>query len=91
MTDKWRIAENEWNLQQPPWRGAIGIENVGDLGLAVPSIVCWVTRGNPDHYPALIAAAPELLAALRGVYENPVYNPAWDKATELLSRFEDPT
>ena len=41
---RWRIAENEWNLQGAPWRGAVGIEEV-DSDLAVPALICWFTRG----------------------------------------------
>ena len=42
---KWRIARNKWNVKDPPWRGAIGIEEDDEV-LAVPSLVCWFTRGG---------------------------------------------
>lgn len=48
-----RIASNEWNLKQLPWRGAVGIEDVTDPGLAVPPVVAWFARGND---PSLIEA-----------------------------------
>lgn len=42
---KWRIiAEGTANLRHKPWSGAIGIEEIDD-DLAVPSIVCWMSRG----------------------------------------------
>lgn len=44
---RYRIAENEWNLKDPPWRDAIGIEDIGGLDpdYAVPPVVAWLTRG----------------------------------------------
>lgn len=55
---KYRITRNKWNLADPPWPGAIGIEEVqfnqdGSEILAVPPIVFWVTRGN-DQLPGKI-------------------------------------
>lgn len=41
---KWRIVENEWNLDAGPWHGSWGIEE-DDPGQAVPSLVCWFYRG----------------------------------------------
>ena len=43
---KWRFIRNVWNLQRPPWSGAIGIEE-DDEEQAVPAIVCWFTREWP--------------------------------------------
>ena len=42
---KWRIVENECNLEAAPWRGGFGIEEIDD-DLAVPSLVCWFYRGH---------------------------------------------
>lgn len=57
----WRIAQNEWNLQSPPWSGAIAIEDMSEPWLAVPGIVCYLTRGfGQEAAAALIAAAPEM-------------------------------
>lgn len=42
---RWRIAENKWNLRDPPWRDAVGIEEVDD-DVAVPGLICWFTRPN---------------------------------------------
>ncbi len=47
----YRIAQNERNIKDPPWDEAIGIEAVelwpdGSEVLAVPSLVCWLTRGG---------------------------------------------
>lgn len=44
----YRIASNECNLSDPPWRGAIGVEYIepDEPKLSVPSLVCWFTRGN---------------------------------------------
>lgn len=44
---KYRIAENRYNIQNPPWRDAVGIEDISE-GLAVPSLICWFTRGDPE-------------------------------------------
>jgi hypothetical protein len=44
---KWRLIENEWNLKNPPWAGAIGIEE-DDVNAVVPAIICWFTRGWED-------------------------------------------
>jgi hypothetical protein len=44
---RYRIAENHWNLEGQPWRDAIGIEEIDpDDNLAVPTLVCWFTRGE---------------------------------------------
>jgi len=45
MTTRYRIAEDDWN--DPPWRGAVGIESIEDEA-CVPAIVCWFTRGSED-------------------------------------------
>jgi len=42
---KWRIIENECNLEVAPWSGGFGIEEI-DEDLAVPSLVCWFYRGH---------------------------------------------
>jgi hypothetical protein len=48
----YRIAENEWNIKDPPWRDAVGIEEVfyWDNGpeemFGVPPLVMWLTRGR---------------------------------------------
>jgi hypothetical protein len=42
---KYRIAENEWNVGNPPWTGAVGIEEVVGT-LAVPGVVLWMCRGG---------------------------------------------
>lgn len=62
----WRIAEDENNLAVAPWREAIGIESLSDQAAGcVPSLVAWTTRGGrPAADAYLIAAAPELYAAL---------------------------
>lgn len=54
----WRIAKNKWNRNAPPWTDAIAIEDIGDPFLAVPPIVCWMTRGGGQQQNAeLIVAA----------------------------------
>lgn len=50
ITKLYRVACNEWNLKNPPWTDAIGIEEVefrrgGEELYAVPAIVCWFTAG----------------------------------------------
>jgi hypothetical protein len=50
-TKHYRVACNEWNVKNPPWTDAIGIEEVevwpsGEEIYAVPAIVCWITRGT---------------------------------------------
>lgn len=61
---RYRIAENEYNIMHPPWSGAIGIEDLtdgdpipegwsGEPFLAVPSLVCWFTRGS-EHQAELV-------------------------------------
>ncbi len=67
---KWRIATNKLE----PWRGAVCIEDI-----AVPGVVCWTMRGRDDD-ARLIAAAPDLLAALKNVLD------AWQRgsATDLM-------
>jgi hypothetical protein len=50
-TVRYRVAQNEWNLKQPPWSGAVGIEEVaywedGSEIFAVPPLVCWLLRGS---------------------------------------------
>lgn len=47
----YRIAQNKWNLKNPPWSEAIGIEEVslwedGTEVFAVPPLVCWLLRGS---------------------------------------------
>lgn len=64
----WRIAENEWNLKNPPWTGAIAIEAIGgdNADLAVPPILLYTTRGGEEKANArLICIAPDLLSAAR--------------------------
>lgn len=66
---RYRIAENEWNLKDPPWRDAIGIEEVeyerderGEYEVfAVPSLVCWFTRGDGQE-----RLADQIVALLNG-------------------------
>lgn len=41
---RWRIAKNKWNMRGLPWPGAVGIEE-DDPELAVPSLICWFSRG----------------------------------------------
>lgn len=55
---RYRIAENEWNLRNPPWSGAVGIEDMIDPDLAVPPVAVWVTRGegNEEFAEVLVAA-----------------------------------
>lgn len=43
---RWRIAENYWNLKNPPWSGAVGIEEVPDGDNNVPALLCWFTIPN---------------------------------------------
>ena len=47
---KYRIAQNPYNIQISPWRGAVGIEELDDSleDLAVPPVVAWFTRNQED-------------------------------------------
>lgn len=66
----WKLARNEWNLRAAPWSEAIGIEydDAENRQQVVPGVVAWVTRGGDSETNArLIAAAPDLLAALEGL------------------------
>ena len=61
---RYRIAENEWNIKDPPWSEAIGIEEVafwkdGEEVFATPPLVCWFTRGG--HQPELADKVVALL------------------------------
>lgn len=64
----WRIAKNKWNVKNPPWRGAIGIEAPEDEygRLAVPPLIAWTLRGGAQEADArLIATAPTMAEYIR--------------------------
>lgn len=51
ITTVFRIAKNEYNIKDLPWRGAVGIEQVylwddGSEVFGTPPLVCWLTRGE---------------------------------------------
>ena len=61
---RYRIAENKWNVKDPPWSEAIGIEEVffwedGSEMFGAPPLVCWLLRGS--HQRALADKIVELL------------------------------
>ena len=55
----WRVAQNEWNVKDPPWRGAVAIEedNEDARCLSVPGLLCWFTRPNGEANAALVVRA----------------------------------
>ena len=42
---RWRIAENQFNLDASPWRDAVLIEEDDDAS-HVPALVCAIYRGH---------------------------------------------
>lgn len=65
----WKVADDKWTLAARPWSGAIAV--VADDGSEAPPILFWSTRGGDEVANArLIAAAPELLAALTVVLDE---------------------
>lgn len=65
-TVRYRIAQNYWNIKNPPWREAIGIEEVfyrpdGGEVYTVPALVCWFGRGGVQ--PELAQRVVDLLNA----------------------------
>lgn len=56
----YRIALNKWNLKDPPWSEAIGIEEIdSEVDYAVPPLVAWLTRGDGQQ-----KLAQQIVAAL---------------------------
>lgn len=60
MKTIYRVAINKWNVENPPWTDAVGIEEVlldseGEV-FAVPPIICWFTRGS-EHLADLMVEA----------------------------------
>lgn len=53
---RWRIARNEWNLEDRPWHGAVGIEEDNDVA-AVPALICWFLRGIDRKIPQQVVDA----------------------------------
>jgi hypothetical protein len=64
----WRISKSDWTTA--PWRDAVIIEGDIEGGWAVPPEICALYRGAEQEADArLIAAAPDLFAALKAFAE----------------------
>ena len=94
---RWRIAENQFNLDASPWRDAVLIEEDDDAS-HVPALVCAIYRGHSPEVAHLIAAAPDLLAALKsmiaGIEEYPgreLRRHVVDAASAAIARAEGET
>lgn len=87
----WRLAENEHNLECAPWRDAVAIEAEFDV-LAVPSIVCWMTRPDGADNAALIVKAvnlhDDLVSVLRQMYDVHGGDGAWKAAAAVLAKVD---
>lgn len=87
MVKRYRIAENEWNLKNPPWSGAIGIEEVefeqdedGEYEVfTVPSLVCWFTRGGDQEHLA------KLVVTLLNAHLFDIHSIAGDGSTPFTA------
>lgn len=82
---RWRIAVNPYNVDDPPWRDAIGIEE--DSSDAVPAMICWLLRGHGGEVAQSIVDAHNALLGVKFPIVARIDGPKPDRSVAPYVKF----